>query len=137
MIGGGRPATPFPQFTPYPDGGPRLLVAFSADPNQAPSLNERAQEVSLGRDWMRMHLPQQWASYCALRLRGEEIEVSAEEADLAARTVLEELGFGASNEAIATALVKKMHEFIALRVEPDTVGAIYLGTWRPRETAPS
>lgn len=78
-----------------------FLIQWAENQDQPPRVHPN-RTVSVGREWMRMNKPRQWAAFCAARLLGrEEVELMPEFRDV--ELVMDVESFVGMNRALAQA----------------------------------
>ena len=96
----------------------RAVAFLESNTWAPPQMHEHVGIIFVGADWMREHLPASWATWCAARLLGAEMQLSVATWSDIVQSVLEEHGWKAKDEVIATRCIEMMCEYIGDRMQP-------------------
>ncbi len=83
--------------------------------DREPYLLEMEARVVVGRDWLRLNMPYEWARYCAMRILGQENRLSEDDWMMVCEEAKNAVGFSASNSDLATVILRRWFTVIAER----------------------
>jgi len=88
------------------DGSKREYSRWAKDSNAPPHLDESTARVTVGQDWMRLNMPDEWATLCGARIMSRPLAFDEAEWIMVCNAAKHEVGFGAKNGILAAAVLR-------------------------------